>query len=59
MAVINTVDDVISLSGSNSIIGRTFVVHSDKDDLGKGDSKVSLVTGNAGEKVACGIIYLL
>lgn len=47
------------LVGSNSVIGRSMVVHADQDDLGKGvgDKKEeSLKTGNAGARVACGII---
>ncbi|RCN36284.1 copper/zinc superoxide dismutase [Ancylostoma caninum] len=52
---IKTYDSKISLSGEHSIVGRTVVIHADPDDLGRGDSE-SKKTGNAGMRVACGII---
>ena len=49
-------DEIIKLNGPNSIIGRSFVIHSDEDDLGKGGDDESLQTGNAGDRLRCGII---
>ena len=46
----------VDLIGERSVIGRGFVVHSDRDDLGKGGDAESLKTGNAGERLACGVI---
>ena len=48
----------VDLLGDRSVIGRGFVVHSDKDDLGKGGDAESLKTGNAGDRLACGVITM-
>ena len=57
---INMIDSYVQLSGEKAnIIGRSIVIHNDKEYLGKGignDRKESLKTGNAGKRIACGII---
>ncbi|XP_065867024.1 superoxide dismutase [Cu-Zn], chloroplastic isoform X2 [Euphorbia lathyris] len=52
------VDSQIPLSGPNSVVGRAFVVHELADDLGKGGHELSLSTGNAGGRLACGVVGL-
>lgn len=58
-------DSQIPLSGPNTIVGRACVIHELEDDLGLGDSseigtqgKTSETTGNAGARLACGVIGL-
>ncbi|KAG2224264.1 hypothetical protein INT45_000295 [Circinella minor] len=46
----------VNLLGPHSIIGRGVVLHSGEDDLGQGDSPDSKTTGNAGTRLACGVI---
>lgn len=62
-------DKKIKLKGINSIIGRSVVIHESEDDLGEGgidkitgkiiNKKIyneSKKTGNAGSRIACGVI---
>lgn len=53
---LQTVDNLISLTGPLNIAGRGIVVHKNEDDLGRGGNPESLKTGNSGERVACGVI---
>jgi len=58
-ASIDITDSIISLWGERSIIGRAIVVHEDIDDLGLGGDEGSITTGNAGIRVACGVIGIV
>uniref|UniRef100_A0A914YX07 Superoxide dismutase [Cu-Zn] n=1 Tax=Panagrolaimus superbus TaxID=310955 RepID=A0A914YX07_9BILA len=51
-------DALISLSGEHSVIGRSMVIHAKGDDLGRGNDEESKKTGNAGGRIACGVIGL-
>lgn len=46
------VDELLAMSGPNSIVGKAVIVHSDPDDL------ESQPTGEAGDRLACGVIRL-
>merc|ERR1711962_860348 len=61
---VNLVDNVITLGdgGEKDVAGRAIVVHAGRDDLGRGTgdkAEGSRKTGNAGARVACGIIKLI
>jgi len=58
---ISILDGVISLGdgGEADIAGRGIVVHAGEDDLGRGGDAGSKKTGNAGGRLACGIIELI
>jgi len=49
-ATLEYVDARASLEGANSILGRGVIVHADPDDF------KTQPTGNAGKRVACGVI---
>uniref|UniRef100_A0A915JVN7 Superoxide dismutase copper/zinc binding domain-containing protein n=1 Tax=Romanomermis culicivorax TaxID=13658 RepID=A0A915JVN7_ROMCU len=56
MANVNIDDNILSLNGKHSIVGRAVVVHKTVDDLGKGNNAESKKSGNAGLKIGCGVI---
>jgi Cu-Zn family superoxide dismutase len=55
-AAVEIKDRLITLTGPNSVIGRSLVVHEQEDDLGRGGHEFSKTTGNAGGRLACGVI---
>jgi Cu-Zn family superoxide dismutase len=51
------IDNQIKLRGTKAnIIGRSVVIHADKDDCGLGGFPDSLTTGHSGKRIACGVI---
>ncbi|CAB3402034.1 unnamed protein product [Caenorhabditis bovis] len=52
-------DSLASLSGQFAIVGRAVVIHEKVDDLGRGNSDLSKSTGNAGSRLACGVIGIV
>lgn len=61
---VSFVDYILSLGdgGVNDIAGRAIVVHQGEDDLGLGTgdkAEESKKTGNAGARVACGVITMV
>uniref|UniRef100_H2Y0A0 Superoxide dismutase [Cu-Zn] n=2 Tax=Ciona intestinalis TaxID=7719 RepID=H2Y0A0_CIOIN len=56
VAEVNISDKYVTLTGINSVIGRAVVVHADVDDLGLTSHPQSKTTGNAGGRLACGVI---
>lgn len=47
----------VSLVGSNSIIGRSMVIHAHADDYGRNkDNEASISSGNSGPKIACCVV---
>ena len=59
VAKFKTVAERVDLHGDRSVVGRALIIHADEDDLGKGGDEESLKTGNAGERLACGVIRLM
>ena len=58
--IVGTFSDKVSkLYGPMGIIGRTIVLHQLQDDLGLGNNTGSFTTGNAGARIACGVIGIL
>ncbi|CAH2086834.1 unnamed protein product [Euphydryas editha] len=56
---IDITDSMIALYGPHNIIGRALVLHAMADDFGRTDHPDSKKTGNAGGRVACGVIGIL
>ncbi|OQV24269.1 putative Superoxide dismutase (Cu-Zn), chloroplastic [Hypsibius exemplaris] len=59
MIFLNFTDSEVQLGGRYNVVGRAIVVHEKPDDLGKGNAADSLTTGNAGGRLACGVIGLV
>lgn len=49
-ATMDRVDAVVTLEGDHSVLGRSVIVHADRDDF------TTQPTGNAGARLGCGVI---
>lgn len=58
-AVVEVTDAVVSLVGPHSIIGRSLVLFASEDDQGRGGQENSLTTGNAGPRIAAGVVGIV
>ena len=56
VANVNIEDRLVKLIGPHSIIGRSIVLKSNEDDLGRGGHEYSLSTGNSGQRIAGGVV---
>lgn len=56
IAKFSFVDSLIKLKGPYSIMGRSIIIHQDKDDGGLSSHPLSKDTGNSGDRIAYGII---
>lgn len=56
VAQVSIEDKVVKLIGPHSIIGRSILIKSNEDDLGRGGHEYSLSTGNSGQRIAGGVV---
>ena len=52
-------DKLVQLVGPHSVIGRSLLIAAGEDDQGRGGHEHSMTTGNAGPKIAAGVIGLV
>ncbi len=57
-SVLRVHGNVIPQVHVHQVIGRSMIAHADVDDLGLGGHELSKTTGNAGGRIACGVIGL-
>lgn len=55
-AIVEIEDTLVKLLGPHSVIGRSMIVYAAEDDGGRGGHENSLTTGNAGPRVAAGLV---
>ena len=56
VATVAIEDRQVKLIGPHSIIGRSIIVKSNQDDLGRGGNEFSLSTGNCGTRIGGGVV---
>lgn len=57
-AVVEIEDKMVKIYGPHSVVGRSVVIYAGQDDSGRGGQESSLSTGNAGPRIAYGVIGL-
>jgi hypothetical protein len=56
LSLLTLEDSQVNIICPLSVIGRSLVLHQDEDDLDLTIPELSKTTGNAGARVACGVI---
>ena len=56
VASVKIEDKLVKLFGPHSVIGRSIVIFAGADDTGRGGQENSVTTGNAGPRIAFGVI---
>jgi len=56
IVLVNTTNNRVQLTGLKTVIGRSLVIHLNGDDYGRGGASNSMVDGNSGPPLACGVI---
>jgi len=55
---VDLTDKAVQLVGPHSVLGRSLLISAGEDDQGRGGHENSLTTGNAGPRIAAGVIGL-
>ncbi|XP_014367980.2 superoxide dismutase [Cu-Zn] [Papilio machaon] len=56
---VKIIDELISLAGPRSIVGRSLAITKGEDDYGRAGTEESALTGTSGPVIACGVIGYL
>jgi superoxide dismutase, Cu-Zn family len=56
VATVKLENKALQIYGPHSVIGRSIIVCAGQDDQGRGGQETSLTTGNAGPRIAYGVI---
>jgi Cu/Zn superoxide dismutase len=56
VATVKLENKALKIYGPHSVIGRSIIVCAGQDDQGRGGQETSLTTGNAGPRIAYGVI---
>jgi len=56
LVLVNVTNNRVQLTGLKTVIGRSLVIHVTGDDYRRGGAANSMVDGNSGPPLACGVI---